>query len=98
MTAIGVRANRMYWAIADAMRGELVIATAPIVADHLGISDTTARKYLKMLERDGVVRSRPAIDHNSNTGRMTNVVEFAVEKGRERPDEPNGSAAAGIEP
>lgn len=83
MSRIGVRANRMYWAVAEAMRDDLIIATVQIVAGHLNISDSTARKYLKVLERDGIVRSRSATGYNSNTGRMTNVIEFAaVEENR----------------
>ncbi|QIQ63302.1 hypothetical protein SEA_SETTECANDELA_186 [Mycobacterium phage Settecandela] len=55
----------------------LWITTARDVAEHLQISVSAARRQLKTLEEQGVVKSQHGTGY-SDTGRQTNVTEYML--------------------
>lgn len=63
---------------------ELYIANARDVAEKADVSVSTARKYLKLMEEQGELKTRRCTSY-SDWGRMTNVIDYAVVSREERP-------------
>jgi response regulator of citrate/malate metabolism len=63
-------------AVLNAMK-TLVVADARTVAEHLDISTSSARHWLKQLESCGWLKSAHGTGF-SDTGRQTNVIEYSL--------------------